>query len=81
MRQLYVGDIRLDILNETLLGLGMQPLLFAPAGEVKTLTFASFYGAGPKKLTELSNGMRKGEVTSMSSGFRSGRYPAPVTWR
>jgi hypothetical protein len=52
VRQLYIGNPRLDALNETLFALGMQPLLFGPAPEVKALTFASFYSAGPLKLSE-----------------------------
>lgn len=53
MRQFYIGNPRLDALNETLFALGLQPVLFGPAAEVKALTFASFYGAGPRKLKEI----------------------------
>lgn len=53
MRQLYIGNPRLDALNETLFALGLQPVLFGPAAEVKALTFASFYGAGPRKFSDM----------------------------
>jgi hypothetical protein len=51
MRFLYYneGNPRMDILNDTL----RQPVLFAPAGVVKVLTYMNVYSAGPRPMAKL----------------------------
>lgn len=51
MRFFYCNENnpRMLILNESL----KQPLLFAPAGVVKSLTYATWYGAGPRHLGQM----------------------------
>ena len=43
MRFVYLGHPRLTMLNEML----NEPVMFAPSGTVKAMTFAAAYGAAP----------------------------------
>jgi hypothetical protein len=51
MRYFYCTESnpRMAMLNESL----KQPLLFAPASAVKALTYAAWYGAGPRPMGQM----------------------------